>query len=300
VDKSERQRILVPFQGGLGNQLFQLSAGLNLLRNFNCQPLFTDFFLRHRTWLDFGHSNDSSRKLMIRELLNDDEFTESFGHFDAMAIAFRTLTGSNKVLREPDNRSSIFEHLTNETYVIRGWFQEYQFVSNIQDLLIARMRSTSRFRDVVSALVETSIAVHVRLGDYYHDQETRNHHGLTEMSYYHNSIQHLLRTIDAQRIVIVSDEPELALKLLCEDPFGTDIPMTCVIGDEHQDLATLANCAGIVISNSTFSWWAGFLGSVLHGSLVVAPTPWLSVKSRAEDDLIPSTWTTMQRLLDKN
>ena len=300
MDNSDRQRILVPLQGGLGNQLFQLSAGLNLYNNFNCRPLFTDFFLRHRTWLDLGRSNDSSRKIMIRELLNDEELTENLGHFDAMALVFRTLTGSNKVLREPDNRSSVFKCLTNETYVIRGWFQKYQYVSNIQDQLIARMRSTPRFRDVVSTLVEPSIAVHIRLGDYYHDQETRNHHGLTGISYYHNSIRHLLRTIDAQRIVIVSDEPELAQKLLCEEPFGTDIPMTCVSGDEHQDLATLANCAGIVISNSTFSWWAGLLGSVLHGSLVVAPTPWLSVKSSADDDLIPPNWTTMQRLLDKN
>jgi len=300
VDGDDRQRIVVPLQGGLGNQLFQLSAGLNLLCNFNCQPLFTDFFLRHRTWLDFGRSNSSSRKLMIRELLNDEEFTKNLGHLEAMAIAFRTLTGSKKVFREPDNRSSVFEYLTNETYVILGWFQKYQFVSNIQDLLIARMRSAPQFRDVVSTRVEPSIAVHVRLGDYYHDQETRNHHGLTGISYYHNSIQHLLSSIDAQRIVIVSDEPELALKLLREEPFGTDIPMTCTRGDEHQDLATLANCAGIVISNSTFSWWAGFLGSVLHGSLVVAPTPWLSVKSPADDDLIPPTWTTMQRLLHKN
>ena len=43
--------------------------------------------------------------------------------------------------------------------------------------------------------------------------------------------------------------------------------------NEFEDFEILKNCQHKIISNSTFSWWAAFLGEI-EGSITICPKKW--------------------------
>ena len=55
--------------------------------------------------------------------------------------------------------------------------------------------------------------------------------------------------------------------------------------------------SSIVISNSTFSWWAAWIGSQLHECNVIAPRPWFATPTAADVNLLPVEWTVLDREL---
>jgi hypothetical protein len=62
---------------------------------------------------------------------------------------------------------------------------------------------------------------------------------------------------DAKRLVIVTDDPN--------DPFHREfdqlgLPWTISGLTWDQDFLLLASCRWMIMSQSTYSWWAGFLG----------------------------------------
>lgn len=62
---------------------------------------------------------------------------------------------------------------------------------------------------------------------------------------------------------------------------------------EVSDFKALAECKHHIISNSTFAWWAAYLG---HCNRVTSPQPWFDgplSKRACIRDLIPNEWLTM-------
>lgn len=93
----------------------------------------------------------------------------------------------------------------------------------------------------------------------------------------------------------MSDEPERA-RMLLESHFDlAEIQITCNSGsNEFEDLAMLSHSAGLVASNSSFSWWAAWLSTPL-GSQVVVPSPWFAEASQAEKYLFNHRWKVLPR-----
>jgi hypothetical protein len=62
--------------------------------------------------------------------------------------------------------------------------------------------------------------------------------------------------------------------------------------NEYQDLSDMASCAHHVVSRSSFSWWAAWLGHSPY-KIVVALTPWFGTKNglyNQTQDIIPERW----------
>ena len=56
----------------------------------------------------------------------------------------------------------------------------------------------------------------------------------------------------------------------------------------------LSRVDGLVTANSSFSWWAGFIGE-RTGRVVIAPRPWLTQTNIDTRDLLPPDWLTVDR-----
>jgi hypothetical protein len=55
------------------------------------------------------------------------------------------------------------------------------------------------------------------------------------------------------------------------------------------DLTVMSHCRHFIISNSTFGWWAAWLGESAD-KIVIAPAQWLSGSNPDLSDLIPADW----------
>jgi len=88
---------------------------------------------------------------------------------------------------------------------------------------------------------------------------------------------------DAVETEVVTDGPEWCKRNL---DFGR-----AYRGPTHvtalEDMRSLAASDFIVISRSTFSWWA----AAISDATVIAPDPWFPEMPRGENqDLLPGTW----------
>jgi len=62
-----------------------------------------------------------------------------------------------------------------------------------------------------------------------------------------------------------------------------------------ETLNLMATAKHFIIANSTFSWWAAWIGSGKR-SHVIAPRPWLVGDRHDDRDILPSDWIALGRV----
>ena len=289
---TERRTVIIPLMGGLGNQLFQFAAGLYLRKklgvfiNFPTTLLHPPKFLRA--------TNTTDRNLMIGELVHSDE-SQNVSRLKLLVLRILTNSRAKFVVLESDQSFESLDKVSPESRFFIGYFQNLKYVNTVRNDLLARFSASTTFRGLIPTALEPRIAIHMRLGDYSSNQQARSYHGLTDISYFVDGAKILLDKLNCRSILIVSDEPDRARALFEENFKRDDVEITNnTSSNEYEDLRLLSHSAGLVTSNSSFSWWAAWLSSSL-GSHVIVPSPWLAELSRAEENLFDSRWTILER-----
>jgi hypothetical protein len=138
------------------------------------------------------------------------------------------------------------------------------------------------------------IGVHVRLGDYVSDPLATGMMGLTSPAYYADAVADLRSELGALPVRVFTDSPGLVTDVLAGVPGPLDVAR---VADSWSALRALSSCAAIVLSNSTFSWWAAFVATELDGRAVpvVMPEPWFAEPSPADELLWVPGWRRRER-----
>jgi hypothetical protein len=177
-----------------------------------------------------------------------------------------------------------------------GYWQAVGYLQSVQ----AQIRKEFQFVDppqgrnaTLAAEISrsTSVAVHVRRGDYASDPIVRDKHGLCSVAYYKRCIEHLQRSEKHPVFFVFSDEPEWArshLRINAPTVFVTNNG----IDDSHLDLQLMTLCKHHIIANSSFSWWGAWL-STSTGKKVYTPQKWLADGKVDTSGLIPGSWTRL-------
>jgi len=100
-----------------------------------------------------------------------------------------------------------------------------------------------------------AVYIHVRLTDFKVDSVTAQHQGQTTPI--DGFAACLERLSDFKRLVIVTDDAKDSFH---EGFKRLGIPYEVQSNNRDQDFLALASCRQMIMSASTFSWWAGFLG----------------------------------------
>lgn len=262
----------VNFSGGFGNQLFQLANILRLSldydRAFQINPptygraLAIDLLgLKPRTWYLPEFSGDS---LLMNEV--DSRCQSIF----------------------PKNvREKMFAYQSLELPAacsqISGYFQSYKYFSSITPAL--RNWLNSRLNVTPGSRPKHEIGLHIRLGDMANNPKSRKYHGIISDSYIEEAMQFLgvgesnLRIITESMDDLCRELPNLA----------TRKPIHLIGNSPLNDFRTLVEFQTLIISNSTFSWWAAWLSS----ARTVAPKAWFTPEVLLKNqisDLIPDRW----------
>lgn len=282
--------ILVPLMGGLGNQLFQIAAGLELQARTTRNVLFTDLLLNHKY----------SRKVTPRDFdsrcfLNSHEIKKA-SHLTKLQLALATHNLFGSISKEnllPDGSSY---GVTDGSRFLIGYFQNYKTVDLVQSVLI------DRFLPFITAVQESyktnenTIGIHIRFGDYLSNPETRKFHGLTSLSYYEKAVKHVQTFSDINHVTVFSDDRIRAKQLLMEfKDTQIDFDLAPITKTPVDDLLLLSTCEAIIGSNSTFSWWSSWIASVLYGTPIVLPSPWFAVQKPEEELLYFPSAVRLQR-----
>jgi hypothetical protein len=177
-----------------------------------------------------------------------------------------------------------------EPVEIVGYWQSHRYFAPAE----ARVREAFRFRvplPTAPALQsDESVAVHVRRGDYLAPKRAARF-GVLAPEYYTDAMALVAARVREPSFLVFSDDAAW-----CRDRFGGDDRVTIVAPDgrdPRRDLQLMAACRHHVVANSSFSWWAAWLGESAD-QVVVAPAGWHRDPSLRPDDLIRPGWLQLE------
>lgn len=179
-----------------------------------------------------------------------------------------------------------------------GMFQSWRYFDDCGAEIRERMSRLTKPSDWYIEMCEKmqpgagSIGIHVRRGDYALPEQQKIL-GLATRAYYERSLSYLRRLGLDGPVYLATDSPGAVREefegmgeiLLIDPPPGTH-PLEVVL--------ILSRVDGLVIANSSFSWWAGFIGE-RPGRVVIAPRPWFTQANLDSRDLLPPDWLTIDR-----
>jgi len=128
------------------------------------------------------------------------------------------------------------------------------------------------------------VAIHRRLTDYvgnsfYVDLGHHEHQKL-EDNYFMRAMA--LFPPDTKYLVF-SDDVDRAI----EEPMFQGKQFEFPNGNEIEDMNMMASCKGIIGSNSSFSWWSGYLS---EAEKIIFPRQWFSDLNNEKYIGLPNTW----------
>jgi hypothetical protein len=310
-----KKTIILSLTGGLGNQLFQMAAAVNIASGGEIQAEW-DLGLPRLNQsgkpdiFEFNlPSNVSLRKSAHPSLITRKTFSvmrrinvssKKYRDLPGMAIlqyltSFVMVPYLKTFARFEAARGVGFTHINEKPrkMFLTGYFQSHRWASDssVKKSLDA-MEILSPSPKCVSLLEivskEKPLIIHVRLGDYLNEKTF----GIPDREYYKRGIERLKVKNPQRDLWVFSNDVEMAKEYLPREfselyNFVDDSGLSAC-----ETLEVMRYGSGYVIGNSSFSWWAAFLAKD-NSALVVAPTPWFRLQE-SPLEITPPGWQLEQ------
>lgn len=265
------RRLQVFLRGGLGNQLFQYSTGLYLANEYGKDlVLRTDLLpveadkigdvsrwkeqisefqhsgvLHHKRHQPRGSTNLVGKTMQLARMLGDatnlmPNYLGWISNDSGQAVPESRLAGIRV----------INSYATYKNFAVTQKTQLLDQISTVRN-------PTKHFLDLQRELASSpTICVHLRLGDY---EQLGHVFGRAQPEYYWHAVANLRQHLAAGRVWLFSDKlgkiEDAFIRAISPDRIVTSVEVMRPI----ENLLLLSQGAGLVASNSTFSWWASFL-----------------------------------------
>lgn len=287
------RHFVIPLMGGLGNQLFQLCAGLYVKNMTGRLVGFSDQLL------DLAPASYVERRIYgLSDLVAPDERVR-IPRWQLVCMPLLSRLANSYFVRESTPSDESLIHVPVRSRGAIGFFQRDEYVTHVWRDLMQRMNRSTSFSQVLLPGKLDTIVVHVRRGDYL-NSHTKRFHGLTDIDYYVRGCKELVARTGCESLTVVSDDIEGAKRQLMDHSFFSRAHIDFAAGlDELSTLATMASATGVVASNSSFSWWGGRLCWANGGGNVVVPKPWFATEGSADTFMHPNDdrWLVLNREL---
>ncbi|MEK7212332.1 MAG: alpha-1,2-fucosyltransferase [Patescibacteria group bacterium] len=293
--------VTINIRGGAGNQMFQYAFAKALARAKN-----TDFRLDLTQLLDRTPRSITFRNyelgafriapcftLLSRLAMKLSAPLIYLGVSYALTRA-KDIAGIQKrvVERKIGFHPEIFS-IKGDVY-LDGWWQSEKYFKSIE----REVREDFSFRAPLTSELKVigermgqddSVCLHVRRGDYVTNPNASREIGFVGKNYYERALEFIVKRVPSPRFFVFSDDIPW-----CRENLRTGFLTEFIGADyaggrwyEHLELMTL--CKHFVIANSSFSWWAAWLGS-RPGKIVIAPKRWFNDPDLSSKDVVPESW----------
>lgn len=260
------KKIRLQLQGGLGNQLFIWAMAHELERTTNCAvqiKYVRDKFQR------------ADRPVELYPLLQHCDHAISINESKILGAILRTMDKCNKhaipVGRRLQEIFGVYDcqssyeipiSTVKKPKLIRGYFQNYEMVERNSSTLQKELRATLE-SVYVRLFQEKTLVMHVRRGD---TLAISKSWGILSTEYY------LKFTGQSKSLLICSDDDSLPGLFEGEFPGATFLSPSNT--SSWETLKILSTGDKLVMSNSSLSWWAGWLKAKEDPKSVFFPDPW--------------------------
>lgn len=257
--------IRIVLLGRSGNHLFQYAFGRVLAKRHGAPLVLDASWFNTAGWQEVSHllrlplqaKVTRRASLATRALLKvtDKHYWEFLGL---------------PLIREPEIDQAFHPAFLNAPAdcVVRGYFQSYKYFSSIEDEL--RTELIDLLEEVIPQETppENQVAVHVRRTDFLNHAAFQ----VCDLAYYQRAMDRMRDLVSGARFTIFSDDPTWCAKNLN----GPDIEVAAPPGAARgplTDLAKMSRARHHIIANSSYSWWAAWLGKK-EGQRVLMPDAW--------------------------
>lgn len=269
---------IVRFKGGLGNQMFQYaliealrSKGRNVgssLGYYSKNPGTRPFVL-----------NKIFKKIYLNEV-DENVFVEIDERWKKIKEDPHSLQNFKLNVKQRffyiEEAFGLYEDdiFQTENCVFVGYWQTEKYFINIRTKILDCFSFNihdRRLRDLGKQIKYNYIGVHVRRGDFLSVEM----HNVCSLEYYFDAIKYMNNIYPNNKFIFFSDDIDWV-----EKNFRMENMLVCKkeLFDSYQDwydMYLMTLCKGIIISNSTFSWWGAWL-NLTPNKVVIAPRIWLN------------------------
>lgn len=163
----------------------------------------------------------------------------------------------------------------SEKFFIFGTFENSKYFSSIRDILNkeftpkeAPLPENSALYDIIKN--RNSVCVCVRRGDYLKGANKDNYYVCDE-DYYLHAISKMKEIVDNPVFMFFSNDIQWVKEKLAP----SDCECYYESGNDPvwETFRLMYSCKHFIISNSTFHWWAQYMGS-FPGKIVISPSKW--------------------------
>lgn len=184
---------------------------------------------------------------------------------------------------------------SSEKLFIFGTFENSKYFSSIKDILKkeftpkeAPLPENSALYDVIKN--RNSVCVNVRRGDYLKGRN-RDNYFVCDEDYYRKAIDIIKQKVESPVFIFFSNDinwvkEHLSIDCECYYESGND-PV-------WETFRLMYSCKHFIISNSTFHWWAQYMGS-FPDKIVVSPARWYR-NPNWKSHLIEPYFTTIETI----
>ncbi len=273
-----RRKVIVWLRGGLGNQMFQYALGRSIAERQG-RELVLD-----TTWLDRHIPRTTRRMYSLNVFAIDTRFlTEGeMEDLPALALIVERRGGFCPAVLEPSPFDCLY---------VRGFWQDERYFADIEGAIrfAFQLRAEERRESAWSRAItaeRTPVCVHVRRQDYL----THPDLGFVGKEYYSCAIDVMAQKVKEACFFVFSDDIDW-----CEANLDIEHPHSFVRHEGSApettvtDFSLMMRCRHFVIANSSYSWWAAWLGTATDKA-VVAPRKWFKHEQGDNPGTAPSGW----------
>lgn len=269
--------------GGLGNQMFQYAflyvvhRKYGLSMKLDCSSYLTEFLKGN--FVHNGYElerifNINSRTSFIKFFLSLSLICYYSSLFVSKLFKRPQKQCKNVCIEKPENYYAFQPQYLNQPYsYYHGFFQHVKYYEYYRDELINEFKFPPFDNELdiklASKIKETeSVSIHVRRGDYVGNVGFKTF----GEEYYVSAVSYIEERIEKPVFYVFSDDIDW-----CKN----NLNISRVIYVEHnykdtafRDMQLISLCKHHIVTNSSFSWWASWLGEQKDDSINICPKIW--------------------------
>ena len=289
-------KIYMSLTGGLGNQLYIAATGIAISKIFNQEIVFdTSTYKKYKL-----------HKLLINHLINSLNFENN----NLIFRGYPLLSKDRKFLinlkeKKPSYDPSLFQRIKKKLpycdYLISGYFQSLSYFSHIipelrNEIINNLLQNNMELNNSkTNNILKNTLTIHIRRKD---KMLTINKsiYGAINKEGFNKIISSVINKNDYKFLLIVGDDPKfnnyfknqikIKINVITSDFLSKRI-------SAFNDFFYMINSKGLILNNSSFSLWAGYLSNsnnIFYPDLLFPLPKHYSIKYFSIEDLIMPHW----------